>query len=134
VGDQTALRGDVEGVTENMPGDHSNDRHGFLTILDNILTVGVLAGGEERADRPQHQSGGLSERAGELQKMPRRQTSPRVSGGSTNAAKICGHCRVLRYKKTKNKHASIYNSFMLIDVFQELIKHILYRQNPIVRL
>jgi hypothetical protein len=25
-------------------GDHSNDRHGFLTILENVLTVGGRLG------------------------------------------------------------------------------------------
>ncbi len=29
---QTALQGDEEGVIQNVPGDHSNDRHSFLTI------------------------------------------------------------------------------------------------------
>ncbi len=33
--DQTALQGDEEGAIQNVPGDHSDDRHSFLTILDN---------------------------------------------------------------------------------------------------
>jgi hypothetical protein len=45
-------------------GDHSNDRCGFLTILDNVLTVCFSARGEKRADWPQPQSGGLPEGAG----------------------------------------------------------------------
>jgi hypothetical protein len=44
VGNQTALRGDEEGAIENVPGDHSNDRRGFITILDNVLTVGGMLG------------------------------------------------------------------------------------------
>ncbi len=34
-----------------MPGDHSNDHIGFLTILDKVLTVSGTVGGEERAGR-----------------------------------------------------------------------------------
>jgi hypothetical protein len=45
-------------------GDLSNDRRGFLTILDNVLTVVGSARGEKQADRPQLQSGGLPEGAG----------------------------------------------------------------------
>ncbi len=58
VSNQTALRGDKEGVIQNVPGDHSDDRCGFLTILDNVLTVGDSAGGEEWAGQPQPQPGG----------------------------------------------------------------------------
>jgi hypothetical protein len=49
VGNQTALLGDEEGAIENLWGNHSDDRHGFLTILDYVLTVGESAGGGERA-------------------------------------------------------------------------------------
>jgi hypothetical protein len=62
--DQTALRGDEEGVIQNVPGDYSNDCYRFLTIFDNILIVGGLARGKEKAGRPQPQSGSLPERAG----------------------------------------------------------------------
>ncbi len=34
-----------------MRGIHSNFRRGFLTILDDVLTVGEFAVREERADR-----------------------------------------------------------------------------------
>ncbi len=40
-----------------MPGDHSDDRLGFLTVSDNIFVVGGSAGGVEQAGRPQPQSG-----------------------------------------------------------------------------
>ncbi len=63
--DQTVLRGDKEGAIQNVPGDHSDDRPGFLTISDNVLIVGGSARGEEQAGRPQPQSGGLPEGAGE---------------------------------------------------------------------
>ncbi len=62
--DQTALRGDEGGAIQNVTGDLSDDRRGFLTILDNILTVGGSARGEKQACRPQLQSGGLPEGAG----------------------------------------------------------------------
>jgi hypothetical protein len=37
----------------------SDKSHRFLIILDNVLTVGESAGGEERADRPHPHPGGL---------------------------------------------------------------------------
>jgi hypothetical protein len=43
VGDQSALRGDEEGESDSMRGDHSYDRHRFFTILDNVLTLGEAA-------------------------------------------------------------------------------------------
>jgi hypothetical protein len=64
VGDQTSLQMNKEGAIQNMTGDLSDDRRGFLTILDNVLTVGVSARGEERSRRPQPQSAGLPEGAG----------------------------------------------------------------------
>ncbi len=42
----------------------SNNRWGSFTILNNILTVSRLAGGEEWAGQPQAQPGGLLEGAG----------------------------------------------------------------------
>jgi hypothetical protein len=58
VSNQTALREDKEGAIQNVPGDHSDNRHGFFNILDNVLTVGGSASGEEQAGRPQPQPGG----------------------------------------------------------------------------
>jgi hypothetical protein len=80
-----------------VPGDHSDDRHGFFTILNNVLTVGRLARGKKRAGRPQPQSGGLPEKAG---------------GGAKNG--------------TAANIATIYNCLIFIDVFRELSKHTLY--------
>jgi hypothetical protein len=51
--DQTALQGVKEGAIQNMTGNLSDDRRGFLTILDNVLTVGGSARGEKQADWPQ---------------------------------------------------------------------------------
>jgi hypothetical protein len=62
--DQTALRGDEEGVIQNVPGNYSDDRHSFLTISDNILNVGGSARGKKQASRHQPQSGGLPVGAG----------------------------------------------------------------------
>jgi hypothetical protein len=56
---QTSLQRDEEGAIQNVPGDHSNDRQSFLTILDNVLNVGGSAGGKKQASRHQTQSGGL---------------------------------------------------------------------------
>jgi hypothetical protein len=64
VGNQTALRENEEGAIQNKTGDLSDDRCGFLTILDNVLNVGVPARGKERSRRPQPQSAGLPEVAG----------------------------------------------------------------------
>ncbi len=64
IDDQTALRENEEGAIHNVTGDLSDDCRGFLTILDNILTVGVWAGGKKRSLRPQSRSAGLPEGAG----------------------------------------------------------------------
>jgi hypothetical protein len=77
-------------------GDLSDDCRSFLTILDNVLTVGVWPRGEERSRRPQSQSAGLTEGAGVGTKMAHRRTSPRRSGDSESAGKNNGHRRVLR--------------------------------------
>ncbi len=61
---QTALRGYEEGAIQNVPGDHSDDRHSFLTISDNVLNVGGLAGGKKQGSRHEPQSGGLPVGAG----------------------------------------------------------------------
>ncbi len=62
--DQTALQGDEEEAIQNVPGDHSDDRHSFLTIMDNVLNVGGSAGGKKQASRHQTQSGALPVGAG----------------------------------------------------------------------
>ncbi len=49
VGNQTALWENEEGAIQNVTGDLSDDRRGFLTILDNVLTVGGSARGKEVA-------------------------------------------------------------------------------------
>jgi hypothetical protein len=45
------------GAFQNVPGDHSDDRSAVLTILDNVLTVGGLARGKERAGQNPPQPG-----------------------------------------------------------------------------
>jgi hypothetical protein len=64
VGDQTSLSGEEEGAIEKVQDDYSVDSHGFLTISDNILTVGELARGEEQAGLPHPHPRGLLEGAG----------------------------------------------------------------------
>jgi hypothetical protein len=64
VGDQNALRENEEGAIQNITGDLSDDCPGFLTILDNVLTVGVSARGKDRSRRPEPQSVGLPEGVG----------------------------------------------------------------------
>jgi hypothetical protein len=51
-------------VIQKVPLDHSNDRHGFLTILDSVVTVGESAGRKEQAGQTQPQLGGLLKGAG----------------------------------------------------------------------
>jgi hypothetical protein len=51
--DQTSLPGGEEGAIQNVTGDLGDDHRGFLTILDNVLTVGGSAWGEKQADQPQ---------------------------------------------------------------------------------
>ncbi len=41
-----------------MRSHHVHDHHGFMTIYDNVLTVGESAGIEERADQPHPCPGG----------------------------------------------------------------------------
>jgi hypothetical protein len=45
--DQTALRENEEGAIQNVTGDLRDDCRSFLTILDNVLTLGGSARGEE---------------------------------------------------------------------------------------
>ncbi len=51
-----ARRGDEIGASECAWGDHGYDRHGFLTILDNVLTAGESAEDEEEGDQPHPQT------------------------------------------------------------------------------
>jgi hypothetical protein len=55
---------DEEGVGQDVRGIHSDDCHGFLTILDNVLTMGESAQGEEGADQPHPHPGSLLEEMG----------------------------------------------------------------------
>ncbi len=52
-----------------MRGSHGDDRRGFLTFLDNVLTVDESAGGEENAWWHHTNPGGLLEEVrGEYEK------------------------------------------------------------------
>ncbi len=46
-------------MIENVGGGHGHVCHGFLTILDKVLTVGESAGIDERASHPHFSPGGL---------------------------------------------------------------------------
>ncbi len=81
--DQTALRGDKERAIQNVAGDHSDDRRGFLTILDNVLTV---KGSAELACLSLNQEASYKELEG-IRKIARRRMSRRRSGGSESAVK-----------------------------------------------
>ncbi len=62
--DQTDLRGDEEGAIQNVTGDLSNDCRGFFNHLGLRFHCWWVSQGRKQADRPQLQSGGLSEGAG----------------------------------------------------------------------
>jgi hypothetical protein len=122
VGNQTVLRENQEGALQNVTGNLSDDSHGFLTILDNVLTVGGSARGEERSRRPQPQSAGLPKGAGGDTK----------NGAPANVAEAVRHCEKhidmagSYVKKAKNKRGSIFNCLIFIEVFRELSKHTSY--------
>jgi hypothetical protein len=56
---------------------HGYDHRGFMTILDNILTIGELATSEERAGQSHTHPGGLQEGAG---------VGAKTGGGAKNGA------------------------------------------------
>jgi hypothetical protein len=118
VNDQTALREDKEGAIQNVTGDHSDDRRSFLTILDNVLTFGGSARGEERARLPQPKSGGLPKGAGGGTKNGVvANTSPSRSGGSESTVKNILTSSGPTLKKAKNKRGSNLNCLIFIEVF-----------------
>ncbi len=70
---QTALQGDEEGAIQNVPGDHSDDRHSFLTILDNVLNVGGSAGAKSKVASIRLNQGASPYELEGVRKMIRRQ-------------------------------------------------------------
>jgi hypothetical protein len=58
---QTQGQGDEEGASLDVQGVHSDFPCGFPHHLDNILTIGELAGGEEQAGQSHPHPGGLLE-------------------------------------------------------------------------
>ncbi len=82
-----ALWGDEEGAIENVSGDQSDNRHRFLTILDNVLTVGGHLGVKsELTGLNINQEASQKELEG-VRKIAHWWTSPRRSGGSMSTAK-----------------------------------------------
>ncbi len=73
----TGGQGDEEAASLDMQGVRSDFHPGWFTILDNILIVGKLDGGEEQAGRPHPYPGGL------------------LDGGGGGFEKKCGggHCQ-----------------------------------------
>jgi hypothetical protein len=60
----TEGQGDEDGSSLDVQSVRSDFRHGFFTHLDNVLTVGESAEGEERAVLSHPHSGGLREGSG----------------------------------------------------------------------
>jgi hypothetical protein len=116
VSDQTAFQGDEEGVIQNMPGDHNDDRHDFLTFLGNVLTVGGRLGLKSKLAGLRL----IQEVSQKELEVVQRWTSPRRSGGSKSATKNTSTLLGPRLKKNKNKHASSCNCFIFIEIFWEL--------------
>jgi hypothetical protein len=83
VSNQTALQGAIQ----NMPGDHSNDHLGFLTILDKVLTVSGSAGVKSELAGLRLNQEASQKALEELQRMTQWQSLLRRSGGSKSAAK-----------------------------------------------
>jgi hypothetical protein len=100
-----------------MQGNHSDDCLSFLTILDNVLTVGGSAGAKrELAGLSLNQEASQKELEG-VRKMAWRRRLPRRSDGSKSAAQNTLTSTGPRLKKAKNKHASIYNFYIFIFIF-----------------
>ncbi len=60
----TQGQGDEEEASLDVQGIHSDFPHGFPHHLDNILTIGELAGGEEHVGQSHPHPGGLLEGMG----------------------------------------------------------------------
>ncbi len=94
--------------------------------MDNVLTVGGLARGEERSHQLSlNQEASQKELEG-VRKMAQRRMSPRRSSGSESAAISISTSPGPTLKKAKNERASIYNCSLFIEVFRELSKHTPY--------
>ncbi len=96
-----------------MSGNHSNDCCGcFLTIYDNVLTVGGQLGAKsELAGLNLNQEASHKELE-EVQKMAQWRTLLRHSDGSKSAAKNISTSPGRMLKIPNSKHASIYNCFI----------------------
>jgi hypothetical protein len=106
VGNQTALQEDEEGAIENVPGDHSYDRHSFLTILDNVFTVGGRLGAKSEMTGLSINQEAFQKEPG-VRKMVRRRTSLRRFSGSMSTTKNKFTLLGPTLKKNFKKHASI---------------------------
>jgi hypothetical protein len=78
LGDQTALRGGEEGASQDIRGICGDNRLSSFTTLDNVLTIGELAMGENRDGQPHPHAGDLLEEA---------EGSVKITSHSSNLAK-----------------------------------------------
>jgi hypothetical protein len=76
-------QGDEGGLSESVTGNNGNDCLGFLTILDNILTVGELVKDLASLTLTQESWRGMRE-------ISWRRTSLRCFSGNTSATRIAG--------------------------------------------
>ncbi len=115
-----------EGAIKNMRDDHGNDRRDFLTILDNILTVGVWSGGEEWSCRPRCHPGGRIEGAGGGNK---KWFSGRLPWGTPAVIRalweVCEDCRWPYWKKLKIQNG-LPLFYLFLEVFRVSSYHTLY--------
>jgi hypothetical protein len=88
----------------------------FLTFLDNVLTVGGRLGVKSKLAGLRL----IQEASQKELEVVQRRTSTRLSGGSKSFAKNTSAWLGPRLKKNKNKHASICNCFIFIEIFREL--------------
>jgi hypothetical protein len=91
---------------------HSNKYCSFLTILDNVLTVGELAGGQERDSRPHPNPGDLLGGAGRGMRNLMAADFAKAPQGDTSAAR-----RACRQPATMFRKLLIQNGLTIIVVF-----------------
>jgi hypothetical protein len=82
-------------------GNQSNDRHRFLTILDNVLTVGGQLGVNSELTGLNINQEASQKKLEGVRKIARWQTLPRRSGGSMSTAKNISTSPGPKLKKIK---------------------------------
>ncbi len=118
---QTASRRDKEGAIQNVVGNH-----GFLTILDNVLTVNGSAEAIRELAGLSFNQEASQKKLEWVRKIEWWPTSPRCSGSSKSAAKNMKNTLTSpgpMLKKLKIKAPLSLAVSFLIYVFRELSKH-----------